>query len=65
MPASRRKPGKEPQYKRFLTDNPVAYRAAIEAAETYASKLVDGEHAWLFAKPYDDTPGNPQYFRLM
>ncbi|MCB1694642.1 MAG: class I SAM-dependent methyltransferase [Pseudomonadales bacterium] len=65
LPASRRKPGKEPQYKRFLTDNPVAYRAAIEAAETYASKLVDGEHAWLFAKPYDDTPGNPQYFRLM
>ncbi len=55
----------EIKYKRFLTDNPMAYQSAIEAAETYASKLGNEDHEWLYAKPFDQTPGNPQYFRLM
>jgi 2-polyprenyl-3-methyl-5-hydroxy-6-metoxy-1,4-benzoquinol methylase len=53
------------KYQRFLTNNPMAYQSAIEAAETYASKLGNEEHEWLYAKPFDTTPGNPQYFRLM
>jgi 2-polyprenyl-3-methyl-5-hydroxy-6-metoxy-1,4-benzoquinol methylase len=52
-------------YKRFLTQNPVAYERAIEAAEKYVSKLEDGEIGWLYSKPFDPTDGNPQYFRLM
>jgi ubiquinone/menaquinone biosynthesis C-methylase UbiE len=56
---------KGPVHKRFLTDNPIAYRTAIEAAESYVSKLTDGDVGWLRSKPFDPTPGNPQYFRLM
>lgn len=56
---------KGPLHKRFLTDNPVAYKTAIEAAETYVLKLADGDIGWLWSKPFDPTPGNPQYFRLM
>jgi len=52
-------------HKRFLTNNPVAYKNAINAAESYVSKLEDGEIGWLHSKPFDPTPGNPQYFRLM
>lgn len=52
-------------YKRFLTQNPVTYERAIEAAEKYVSKLEDGEIGWLYSKPFDPTDGNPQYFRLM
>jgi SAM-dependent methyltransferase len=53
------------RYKRFLTDNPVAYQSAIEAAETYVSKLADRERAWLFAKPFDPARGNTEFYRLM
>lgn len=51
--------------KRFLTGNPVIYRQAIEAASSYVSKLQEGDVGWLHSKPFDPTPGNPQYFRLM
>ena len=52
--------------KRFLTNNPVAYEAAIAAAESYVAKLLeDGDIGWLYAKPFDTITGNPQYFRLM
>jgi SAM-dependent methyltransferase len=54
-----------PKHKRFLTDNPMAYKNAIDAAESYVSKLEPGEIGWLHSKPYDPTLGNPQYFRLM
>lgn len=53
------------QHLRFLTDSPVAYQSAIEAAESYVSKLEAGDVGWLHSKPFDPTPGNPQYFRLM
>ncbi len=53
------------RYKRFLTDNPVAYQNAIEAAQTYVSKLADRERAWLFAKPFDPARGNTEFYRLM
>ena len=52
-------------YKRFLSDSPVNYQKAIEAAEAYPGKLEDGDIGWLHAKPFDPTPGHPQYFRLM
>jgi SAM-dependent methyltransferase len=52
-------------HRRFLSDNPVLYRQAIEAAQSYVAKLAPGERDWLIAKPFDPTPGNPQYFRLM
>ena len=52
-------------HRRFLTANPVAYQAAIEAAESYVSKLEEGAVAWLHCKPFDATPANAQYFRLM
>jgi SAM-dependent methyltransferase len=51
--------------KRFLTEDPTAYKKAIQAAETYVSKLEDGDIGWLHSKPFDPTHGNPQYFRLM
>ncbi len=56
----------EPQlaYKRFLTNKPVTYNHSIEAAEGYADKLAQDEHDWLYSKPFDPAPGNPQYFRL-
>ena len=54
-----------PLHKRFLTANPVAYASAVEAAQTYVSKLEVGDVGWLRSKPFDPTPGNPQYFRLM
>ena len=50
---------------RFLSDNPVLYKNAINAAETYVSKLEVGNIGWLHSKPFDPMPGNPQYFRLM
>jgi hypothetical protein len=50
--------------RRFLSDNLVLYKQTIEAAESYVSKLLEGEVAWLYCKPFDPTPGNPQYFRL-
>ena len=53
------------KYKRFLTDNPIAYQSAIEAAQSYPAKLGNDEHEWLYWKPFDPTPGNPQYYRLM
>ncbi len=52
-------------YQRFLTSNPITYKKAIEAAEQYVTKLEKGEIGWLYSKPFDPTPGNPQYFRLM
>lgn len=52
-------------HRRFLSDNPVLYTKAIEAAQSYVSKLEDGDIGWLHSKPFDPTPGNPQYFRLM
>jgi len=51
--------------RRFLSDNPIAYKDAIEAAENYVFKLQDGHVEWLRRKPFDPTPGNPQYYRLM
>jgi len=51
--------------KRFLTNNPVVYKDAILAAQSYVSKLEEGDVGWLYSKPFDPTPGNPQYFRLM
>lgn len=52
-------------HRRFLTDNPVTFKSAIDAAQSYVSKLEDGEISWLHSKPFDPQPGNPQYFRLM
>ncbi|MBF0307066.1 MAG: methyltransferase domain-containing protein [Alphaproteobacteria bacterium] len=52
-------------HQRFLGDRAVDYRGAIDAARAYVSKLSDGEADWLRYKPFDPTPGNPQYFRLM
>ncbi len=43
----------------------MAYQSAIAAAETYASKPGNQEHEWLYWKPFDQTPGNPQYYRLI
>lgn len=54
-----------PPHRRFLTDKPVAYQQAIAAAELYVSQLEEGAVSWLHCKPFDPTPGNPQYFRLM
>jgi len=52
--------------RRFLSDNPMAYRQALEAAESYVAKLDEcGSSDWLYSKPFDMTPGNPGYFRLM
>lgn len=52
--------------RRFLTDNPVSYSTAIEAAESYVSKMGEyGYTYWLHAKPFDSAPGNAEYFRLM
>lgn len=53
------------EHRRFLSDNPVAYKNAIDAAESYVSKLEPGDIGWLHSKPFDPTPGNPQFFRLM
>lgn len=56
-----------PILKRFLSDNPVAYKKAIEAAESYVSNLIQAEIgvSWLYRKPFDDSVGHTQYFRLM
>ena len=51
--------------RRFLSDSPIAYKDAIEAAKNYVFKLQDGHVEWLRRKPFDPTPGNPQYYRLM
>lgn len=51
--------------KRFLSNRPVMYQQALEAAQTYVSKLQDGDIGWLHSKPFDPTPRNPQYYRLM
>jgi SAM-dependent methyltransferase len=63
------RPGKtrlpRPELRRFLSDKPMLYQNAVEAAETYVSKLAGGEAEWLFSKPYEIYPGSPQYFRLM
>jgi ubiquinone/menaquinone biosynthesis C-methylase UbiE len=55
----------QPTHWRFLSDKPVAYHQAIAAAESYVSQLEEGAVSWLHVKPFDPTPGNPQYFRLM
>ncbi len=52
-------------HRRFLSDKPVAYQQAIAAAQAYVSQLEAGDVSWLHYKPFDPTPGNPQYFRLM
>src|SRR5271165_3716140 len=52
-------------YRRFLSDDPTPYKKAIEAAESYVSKLDEGNKDWLHSKPFDQTQGNTQYFRLM
>ncbi len=51
--------------KRFLTDNPVEYKKAIEAAELYASKMSEDGIRWLYRKPFDANLANDVYFRLM
>jgi SAM-dependent methyltransferase len=58
-------PSEAPVRQRFLDDRAVDYGQAISAARAYVGALADGEVAWLHAKPFDPTPGNPQYFRLM
>jgi SAM-dependent methyltransferase len=50
--------------RRFLSDNPMLYKSAIAAAEAYVANLDPSQSAWLFAKPYDISPGSPQFFRL-
>nr|NQU92707.1 class I SAM-dependent methyltransferase [Bacteroidota bacterium] len=55
----------DPVYQRFLTSNPIAYKKAIDAAQQYVSKLEEGNYKWLFTKPYESSPGNKEYFRLM
>jgi SAM-dependent methyltransferase len=52
-------------HRRFLSDKPVLYESVTEAARSYVSKLEIGDIGWLHSKPFDPTPGNPQYFRLM
>ena len=54
-----------PPYRRFLSDTSVPYQPTISAAESYVSNLRGGELTWLHCKPFDPTPGNSQYFRLM
>lgn len=41
------------EYKRFLTNSPVVYDHAIDAAQSYASKLDVDAHEWLYSKPFD------------
>lgn len=69
---SKKKKNSEPPFfeeeisnRRFLSDSPIAYKDAIEAAEDYVFKLQEGHVEWLRRKPFDPTPGNPQYYRLM
>jgi SAM-dependent methyltransferase len=52
-------------HQRFLGNNPLLFKSAIEAAKSYVSKLDEGDVSWLHSKPFDPTPRNPQYFRLM
>lgn len=56
---------KIPNLKRFLSQRPVEYQQAINAAETYVSKLSSGNRLWLYKKPFDPAPGNSEYYRLM
>lgn len=51
--------------KRFLTDNPVEYEKAIEAAKSYTSKMSEDAVNWLYRKPFDINLSNDVYFRLM
>jgi SAM-dependent methyltransferase len=52
-------------HKRFLTEKPETFATAIAAAQAYVANLKGGEIDWLYYKPFDPTPGNAQYFRLM
>lgn len=52
-------------HRRFLSGSYVPYKEKIAAAQTYVSNLRGGEVSWLHCKPFDPTPGNQQYFRLM
>jgi len=52
-------------YRRFLSDNPVLYEQAIDAAESYVSRMPPSGLGWLRTKPFDPAPGSAQYFRLM
>lgn len=65
LTSSTQLPKSLPLHRRFLSENNVAYKKKIAAAEMYVSNLQGGEVDWLHCKPFDPTPGNPQYFRLM
>ena len=56
---------KAPALKRFLSDNPVEYKKAIQAAETYVSKIDAAGILALYTKPFQNSPGNVEYYRLM
>lgn len=54
------------QHRRFLSDNPFAYKKAVEAAAAYVAILEDdGDKWWLYSKPFDQRQHNQQYYRLM
>lgn len=53
------------EIKRFLTDNPVEYEKAIEAARSYTSKMSEDAIDWLYRKPFGISLSNDVYFRLM
>ena len=52
-------------HKRFLSNNPVEYEKAIQSAKSYVSQIDESGVSWLYCKPYDAMPHNPEYFRLM
>ncbi len=51
--------------KRFLSNNPIEYAEAIQSAKSYVTKMDESCVRWLYRKPCDASPRNPQYFRLM
>ncbi len=52
------------QLKRFLTDNPIEYNKAIQAAKSFLSKK-GSLASWDYVKPFDARSSNPEYFKLM
>lgn len=51
-----------PRHRRFLSESPGRREDWLEAAREYVSRKPADERAWLYRKPYDDSPGNAEFF---
>lgn len=54
-----------PRHRRYLSDRAGSTETYLQAARDYVAAKPEGEHAWLYCKPYERGPGNAAFYTEM